>query len=75
MARARLTRAIVRLEQGNLSSVKSVGERVFEYGVQAALQAAALGDHEQEALWYERAYEGLCHAREADADRSAVSNA
>jgi putative addiction module killer protein len=32
-ARAKLTRAIVRLEQGNFSNVKSVGEGVFEYRV------------------------------------------
>ena len=30
VARAKVTRAIVRLEQGNFSSVKSVGEGVFE---------------------------------------------
>jgi putative component of toxin-antitoxin plasmid stabilization module len=28
-----LSRAIVRLEQGNFSSVKSVGEGVFEYRI------------------------------------------
>ena len=33
MARARVTRAIVRLEQGNFSNVKSVGEGVFEYRI------------------------------------------
>ena len=33
VARARVTRAIVRLEQGNFSSVKSVGEGVFEYRI------------------------------------------
>src|ERR1700751_5737242 len=32
-ARAKVTRAIVRLEQGNFSSVKSVGEAVFEYRI------------------------------------------
>jgi putative addiction module killer protein len=32
-ARAKVTRAILRLEQGNLSSVKSVGEGVFEYRI------------------------------------------
>jgi putative addiction module killer protein len=32
-ARAKVTRAIVRLEQGNFSSVKSVGEGVFEYRI------------------------------------------
>ena len=30
VARAKVTRAIVRLEQGNFSNVKSVGEGVFE---------------------------------------------
>ena|SRR5690349_4399433 len=33
VARAKMTRAIVRLEQGNFSSVKSVGEGVFEYRI------------------------------------------
>ena len=33
MARAKVTRAIVRLEQGNFSNVKSVGEGVFEYRI------------------------------------------
>jgi putative addiction module killer protein len=33
IARAKITRAIVRLEQGNFSNVKSVGEGVFEYRV------------------------------------------
>jgi putative addiction module killer protein len=33
IARAKITRAIVRLEQGNVSNVKSVGEGVFEYKV------------------------------------------
>jgi putative addiction module killer protein len=33
VARARVTRAIVRLEQGNFSNVKSVGEGVFEYRI------------------------------------------
>jgi putative addiction module killer protein len=32
-ARAKVTRAIVRLEQGNFSNVKSVGEGVFEYRI------------------------------------------
>jgi putative addiction module killer protein len=32
-ARAKITRAIVRLEQGNFSNVKSVGEGVFEYRI------------------------------------------
>ncbi len=32
-ARARVTRAVVRLEQGNFSNVKSVGEGVFEYRI------------------------------------------
>lgn len=33
VARAKVTRAVVRLEQGNFSNVKSVGEGVFEYRV------------------------------------------
>jgi putative addiction module killer protein len=33
VARAEVTRAIVRLEQGNFSNVKSVGEGVFEYRI------------------------------------------
>jgi putative addiction module killer protein len=33
VARAKVTRAIVRLEQGNSSSVKSVGEGVLEYRI------------------------------------------
>ena len=33
MARAKVTRAIVRLEQGNFSNVKSVGEGAFEYRI------------------------------------------
>ncbi len=32
-ARARVTRVVVRLEQGNFSNVKSVGEGVFEYRI------------------------------------------
>ena len=32
-ARAKVTRAIVRLEQGNFSSVKSVGEGVLEFRI------------------------------------------
>jgi len=32
-ARAEVTRAIVRLEQGNFSNVKSVGEGVLEYRI------------------------------------------
>ena len=32
-ARAKVTRAIIRLEQGNFSNVKSVGEGVFEYKI------------------------------------------
>ena len=31
VARAKVTRAIARMEQGNLSNVKSVGEGVLEY--------------------------------------------
>jgi putative addiction module killer protein len=33
MARAKVTRAIARLEQGNFSNVKSVGGGVFEYRI------------------------------------------
>jgi putative addiction module killer protein len=33
LARAKVTRAIVRLEQGNFSSVKSAGKGVFEYRI------------------------------------------
>jgi putative addiction module killer protein len=33
VARAKVTRAIVRLEQGNVSNVKSVGEGVLEYRI------------------------------------------
>jgi putative addiction module killer protein len=33
VARAKVTRAIVRLEQGNFSNVRSVGEGVFEYKI------------------------------------------
>jgi putative addiction module killer protein len=33
VARAKLTRALLRLEQGNFSNVKSVGEGVFEYRI------------------------------------------
>jgi putative addiction module killer protein len=33
VARAKVTRAIIRLEQGNFSNVKSVGEGVFEYKI------------------------------------------
>jgi putative addiction module killer protein len=32
-ARAKITRAIARMEQGNLSNVKSVGEGVLEYRI------------------------------------------
>ncbi len=32
-ARAKVTRAIVRLEQGHFSNVKTVGEGVFEYRI------------------------------------------
>lgn len=32
-ARAKVTRAIARMEQGNLSNVKSVGEGVLEYKI------------------------------------------
>ncbi|MEI9803528.1 MAG: type II toxin-antitoxin system RelE/ParE family toxin [Pseudolabrys sp.] len=33
VARAKITRAIARMEQGNLSNVKSVGEGVLEYRI------------------------------------------
>ena len=33
VARAKVTRAVVRLEQGSFSNVKSVGEGVFEYRI------------------------------------------
>lgn len=33
VARAKVTRALVRLEQGNTSSVKSVGEGVLDYRI------------------------------------------
>jgi putative addiction module killer protein len=33
VARAKVARAIVRLEQGNFSNAKSVGEGVFEYRI------------------------------------------
>ena len=33
MARAKVTRAVVRMEQGNFSNVKSVGEGVLEYRI------------------------------------------
>lgn len=33
VARAKVARAIIRLEQGNFSNVKSVGEGVFEYRI------------------------------------------
>ena len=33
LARAKVTRAIVRMEQGNFSNVKSVGEGVLEYRI------------------------------------------
>jgi putative addiction module killer protein len=36
VARAKVTRAIARLEQGNLSNVKSVGEGVLEYRIDLA---------------------------------------
>jgi predicted ATPase/DNA-binding winged helix-turn-helix (wHTH) protein len=47
------------------------GSQVFDYGIKAAQQAAASGDHDQEVLWYTRAYEGLSFAPEADVERSA----
>jgi putative addiction module killer protein len=33
IARAKITRAITRLEQGNFSNVKTVGEGVFKYRI------------------------------------------
>ena len=33
MARAKVARALVRMEQGNLSNVKSIGEGVLEYRI------------------------------------------
>ena len=33
VARAKVTRAVVRLEQGNFSNVKSLGQGVFEYRI------------------------------------------
>jgi putative addiction module killer protein len=33
VARAKITRALLRLEQGNFSNVKSLGEGVFEYRI------------------------------------------
>jgi putative addiction module killer protein len=33
VARARVARALVRLEQGNLSNVKSIGEGILEYRI------------------------------------------
>lgn len=33
MARAKIARAVARMEQGNLSNVKTVGEGVLEYRV------------------------------------------
>jgi putative addiction module killer protein len=33
VARAKITRAVARMEQGNLSSVKSVGEGVLEFRI------------------------------------------
>lgn len=47
------------------------GNRVLEYGMLAAEQAAVAGDHEAAARWYACAYEGLRFVRDADADRSA----
>ena len=47
------------------------GNRVLEYGMLAAEQAAVAGDHERAAHWYACAYEGLRFVRDADADRSA----
>jgi putative addiction module killer protein len=36
VARAKVARAIVRLEQGNFSNVKSIGEGAFEYRIDFA---------------------------------------
>jgi predicted ATPase/DNA-binding winged helix-turn-helix (wHTH) protein len=47
------------------------GNKVLEYGVQAAQLASAAGDHEAAARWYGCAYEGLCFVRDADVNRSA----
>ena len=33
VAQAKVTRAVIRLEQGNFSTVKSIGQGVFEYRV------------------------------------------
>lgn len=33
MARAKVTRALIRLEQGNFSNVRSVGDGVFEFRI------------------------------------------
>lgn len=33
VARAKVARAVARMEQGNLSNVKAVGEGVFEYKI------------------------------------------
>ncbi len=37
LSRAKVTRALVRLEQGNFSNVKSVGEGVLEYRIDFGL--------------------------------------
>jgi putative addiction module killer protein len=42
VTRAKVTRAIVRLEQGNFSSVKSVGEGVFEYRIDFGRATASI---------------------------------
>jgi predicted ATPase len=47
------------------------GNKVLEYGVQAAKQASAAGNHEDAARWYGCAYEGLCFVRDADVNTSA----
>jgi predicted ATPase/DNA-binding winged helix-turn-helix (wHTH) protein len=47
------------------------GNKVLEYGMQAAQLASAAGDHEAAARWYGCAYEGLCFVRDADVNRSA----
>ena len=42
VARAKVTRAIARLEQGNVSNVKSVGEGVLEVRIDFGLDGEAL---------------------------------
>ena len=49
-ARARVTRAVVRLEQGNFSNVKSVGEGVFEYRIDFGPGYRVYFGHDGDAL-------------------------